>query len=671
MSQFPDYSIYKGTWVNWSRGRIHGSTITLSYSDGALLTAFLAVFVTASGSGCWKILSYILHQVRANQKPRDGLHHQTQVIFRNTGSAVTAALQVGQLARYWRKNTVRPLARAIPVLFLALLNVAVFGVASIFSSQVTQAAGHNVLIRSASCGIVNTTIASSISSSSEWRKKEKDLKKLEINDVSSANTYAQHCYEGKAQNLLDCDQYARQYLNWVSKQNTTCPFPNSLDACIYGATGAYSMDSGLIDSHDDLGLNAPISQRVKYRQVTTCSPLNLTGYTKELEDTDPSDPAYGDTILTYVLGNVTVGSHQDNYTFRYNPKRPVSTTGYALSFLIAYVGSPQSYWVPSPTLNRTDGDISLFFLASNSVLYEDPVADPFYAATHPIQPLLRDGKNRTYYSPDANVSAMACVDQHQFCNPNNNKCTQLTGALALNYDNGRPLTQLGLNGVQNATAQLIYSIVPWLTTYANVYTRGANALRASDTLHDDYKQVGLPNGQWQQEAEAWFGVAMARLQQKIVQHTTGPPSILGVENKFDVIRPQTVDEQSLCYNTIIHSKGSTTSFSVLGVAIILVIGSILIVTSLLLDTVVQRFRQWAGKNEYKSVHYILDGQWQLQRLAYEGAGQGQWSGELDPVPVTRMNDKFGLPHSNGVLHSHLSHAKPVVGSMSYSPKPVD
>lgn len=311
--------IYRGAWINWTHGPISGSTITLSKSDGALLTSFLAIFVTASGSACWKIISYILHQIHAKQEPQDGLHRQTQVVFRNTGTAVAAALQVVQLAWYWRKTAVRPFARVFAVLLLALLNVTAFGVAGIFSSQVTKAAGDNVLVRSAQCGTLDATTAS-----------PSDQSKLDINDILSATTYAQLCYEGEAQNLLDCYQYVQPSISVSEVDNASCPFPSN--TCVYGATGAYSLDSGLIDSHADLGLNARKSQRVQYRKVTTCSPLNINGYTQELNDTDTRDISFNDTLFIYVFGSVTDGLNQTNYTFRYDPKPPVATTGYSLTY---------------------------------------------------------------------------------------------------------------------------------------------------------------------------------------------------------------------------------------------------------------------------------------------------------------------------------------------------
>lgn len=61
MSSVNGAHMYTGVWINWSNGVVLGSTLTLSSRDGGLLTAFLAIFISAAGAALWRILSYILH----------------------------------------------------------------------------------------------------------------------------------------------------------------------------------------------------------------------------------------------------------------------------------------------------------------------------------------------------------------------------------------------------------------------------------------------------------------------------------------------------------------------------------------------------------------------------------------------------------------------------------
>lgn len=127
MSQTAAPYVHTGPWINWSHGLVLGSTITLSERDGELLTAFLAMFVTAAGAACWKIMSFALHQHRSPRDPKDGIHHQQQAILRNSGSPFGASFDLAQLVWSWRKHAVKPFIRTLPLVALALFNFVLFG----------------------------------------------------------------------------------------------------------------------------------------------------------------------------------------------------------------------------------------------------------------------------------------------------------------------------------------------------------------------------------------------------------------------------------------------------------------------------------------------------------------------------------------------------------------
>ena len=255
MSQIPGSSIYIGPWINWSHGLVLGSTITLSARNASLLTAFLAMFVTVTGAAWWRITSYLLHQTKATQEYQDGMHHQHQAVLRNTSGPAGAAWQLLQTIWYWRKNATRPMLRTLPVLALALLNITLFGLAGLFSSEVTKSAGNETLIRSPNCGYLNI---------SQDNPSQIIATNLDLNNTIAATAYSRACYGTTADNL-QCNQYVQQSLNWTSNQNATCPFGD--DICIYGATSAYEMDTGKLDSHEHLGINDRKANRVQFRKV--------------------------------------------------------------------------------------------------------------------------------------------------------------------------------------------------------------------------------------------------------------------------------------------------------------------------------------------------------------------------------------------------------------------
>lgn len=318
MSQTAGSYIYTGPWINWSHGAVVGATITLSERDGGLLTAFLALLVSVSGAACWNILSFGLHQYRARPDAQDGLHIQQQAIFCNTSTAGGATWQLARLVWSWRNCAVKPMKRTLPLAALALLNLVLFSVAGVFSSEITKAAGNETLVRSPNCGQLdlNGTAGS----------QQAAYRAIDVNDNLAATTYSRACY-ANTQNILQCNQYIRQQLPWKSDRNATCPF--SADLCVYGSTSAYEMDSGLLDSHDDLGMNAPKSDRIQYRKVTTCSPIQTPGFTTMMNVTDPNDPAYGDLLQQFAYGEL---SGVSNYTFTYNTHSVIDNWPYSLTY---------------------------------------------------------------------------------------------------------------------------------------------------------------------------------------------------------------------------------------------------------------------------------------------------------------------------------------------------
>lgn len=100
-------------------------------------------------------MSFLLHQHRVHENFQPALLHQQQAILRNTSTPDGGAWQLSLLIWYWRKRADKSLQRTLPLIAIAILNLSVFGVAGIFSSDVTKAAGNETLIMSPICGQLN------------------------------------------------------------------------------------------------------------------------------------------------------------------------------------------------------------------------------------------------------------------------------------------------------------------------------------------------------------------------------------------------------------------------------------------------------------------------------------------------------------------------------------
>lgn len=148
-------SVHLGTWINWSRGSVIGATLTLDRTQGNLLIAFTAIFIGIVTDRLWRIACYVFYRSYSTSKPRDTLHHQRQVILRNSDSAASALWAIIQLTWAWYNSTDRPLTRLLPTLSTAVFCVVAFAVAGGYSSQISSALKNEVLLDGTNCGIID------------------------------------------------------------------------------------------------------------------------------------------------------------------------------------------------------------------------------------------------------------------------------------------------------------------------------------------------------------------------------------------------------------------------------------------------------------------------------------------------------------------------------------
>ncbi|KAG8526380.1 uncharacterized protein KY384_000373 [Bacidia gigantensis] len=431
-----------------------------------------------------------------------------------------------------------------------------FAAAGVFSSEVAKAAGNETLVRSSNCGYLLPDLSPTESNPVN----ELAANAQEANETLAADAYSRACY-GSVQDALQCNQYPRAKIPWTTTANVSCPFDQ--DLCWDGPTSAFKIESGLIDSHYDLGINSKRLDRLQHRKATTCSVLHTKDHAYQTNETDENgDPV---RIARYTFGGfgASIDEGTANTTFIYNLHGNVGTSGYALVPFVSYSGQAQQTWYPIPELNRTDADVTIMFLAPNTVSYLSPVYDPWFHATTPTN-LSSGDLNMTNYLPDYTVGVLACADQFQLCNPVNNKCTNLTAVSTLQNESRNLL----LNEVQAFTLTDIFYTMVNGRTYNNVQSRGANSLRVTDTLSGStFTQIGLPDNQWTIEVTNLFAVSMARMQQEIINYATGPSySSQGLEF--------VKGEKTICERQKIRSASGYISFSVLGVSIILVLGTL-------------------------------------------------------------------------------------------------
>ncbi|KAE9377655.1 hypothetical protein N431DRAFT_302583, partial [Stipitochalara longipes BDJ] len=641
--------IYSGPWVNHSHGDVLGATITLMTRDAAFLLALLAIIVTTAGHSLWTIISYILHQTRSKPGQHDARFYQEQAILKNSGNALDAAWKFSRTSFAWRKHAKSKTYRPLSFIVIAVVLATLFAVASIFSSQVTKAAGSEFLLNSDDCGFWTFDINASAADEFKYNVKS-------LNTTVEAANYASNCYGTSNTNTAQCDTYIIPEITWTTNQNSSCPFASG--TCLLSPTAAYEMDTGLLDSHDHLGINARGSERIAVRKVATCAPVHVTPYVVIFNETFGDGNV--DTLANVQLGDIGDGT---GTTWTYDLHLQFMNIGYELQSISTHDTSSSASgihltWNPIAEFNRTDADITMFFFAANFVLNTYPNSDPIFSANRALNTnKTLDGKEIVIYTADLAVTTIGCIDQYQICNPNLSGlagepvlCTPLGPAYSLFAEAER----IDLNLYQLATLETIDLAFRYSSMFNSVNGRGSSALQAQNTvltlIQSYQQQAQLPNNQWQIELSSWFAVSLATVQQYLVEKASGPIDVL--EAGGSITKPSNKYEEAICKRQMIRNVAGYQNFSTLGVAIILVFGSGLIVLGLVIDTVAGRIQKQFLKRDYQRLSWVSDGYLQLQRLAYEGAGYDEWDGFADEVPVSKDVEQQ-VPELGGLEDSDL------------------
>lgn len=307
-------NIRTGGWINWSHSPTLGSTLTLPARGGSFLLTFLTLYVTIAGTRFWIITAFLAHQQRASRRKHDGMHIQQQAILRNAATPTSAAISFLKISLRWRKIAKKPIWRSLPLLVLALLTLGTFRAASLLTAEVTKAAGNETLLHSPNCAYWGPASQSSY--------QQGEVRTKLSSDAFAAASYSEACYSANLSATAQCSTYAARNIPWTQVTNATCPWASEL--CL-SQSQVYRMDTGLIDSHETFGLNAHKDDRLKYRRVSTCAPIDAS----KSPFMNSSFDAYGNRALQYNLGNVSY-LEQGNATYIYNNHTISDRIGYQI-----------------------------------------------------------------------------------------------------------------------------------------------------------------------------------------------------------------------------------------------------------------------------------------------------------------------------------------------------
>lgn len=142
-------------------------------------------------------------------------------------------------------------------------------------------------------------------------------------------------------------------------------------------------------------------------------------------------------------------------------------------------------------MNRTDADVTIFFLTTNNIEFVTQNHDPIFSANRPALSSL----GAPVFKPDNNISILGCAEQHQYCNPNiaessSDRCTKLSASELLwgpnHVEDFQLLQDTGLTQLHNTSIHLnpFQEIIAGYSSatlsagmYFSVFSRGAAALK--------------------------------------------------------------------------------------------------------------------------------------------------------------------------------------------------
>lgn len=270
-------------WINHSLSGLAAWSITVSASTGTIIIAALALLIQIAGEATWTIAALALHQARATDNPETGHFRQSQVVLRNPGTSLGTGIRLIQVGWKWHGVVHLALLKSIG---LALIPLCLFGgfiAAGVMVSQVTALRNEvsQVLLWPMNCGIQNwtgpTDQATQLTIGGKWSS-----------DTRWARQYATNCYRpGKS---LACTTPPVQQLPFTVSMNATCPVGKRC----FG--GVVRFDTGLLNSHKHLGINADHSSRVQFQMTTTCAPMDISDTLR-----DDYDPYINTTYTTEIF----------------------------------------------------------------------------------------------------------------------------------------------------------------------------------------------------------------------------------------------------------------------------------------------------------------------------------------------------------------------------------
>ncbi|KAH7128804.1 hypothetical protein B0J11DRAFT_578975 [Dendryphion nanum] len=619
----------------FQEGSIRGKTLTLPQTEGLILVSFLTLFVQFSGVCFWRVVCFILHQVRSTTASRDGLYHQQQAILRNGITAPFVLWSLIQTARVWRGKVNSSIKHSSGLISFTLIHIAFFAAAGLFSSQVTSTGANAALVERGPCGF--TEDVPNLHNIQAENLNPQQLKALNIAAVlgrltyTKASTYVRTCYRGDHSSATaTCNFYVRPYLNGTNSliKNVTCPFGNN--AC---HNDAAQFDSGYLHSGDDLGINIPNVDSLSFRRVTTCAPIKGEEnyatkwendvYQSRVAKFNTSTKLYQFGRSEGVCSNTSKNNTNPSTTFCVSQFQKDTQVGaYSTFSATSYVDRPEaSDFSPISDFRLPNADVTLVGIV-NTAEYTGINDDPIFRAQRV------SNSSEINFLPNNDLGVLGCTEQYQFCKTNgaiNGSCTALTGLYAAG--NAIERGDLNLSKRQMAVYRVLRKAA-WAMSHQWAFrVLNSDVLLAQDWVFTSRasSSSSLPKDQWYAESWNLHNLSLAVFQRRVNEYAQPENfQIRPDESSWAQIIPETdPDMLALCSAQRIRSTAHY-SVSVVGMSVILIVGSFLVLLDWIIVQQIFWFRSFSHIRMSKKQEWMNTGTLQLYRQTMETRGVGPW-----------------------------------------------
>jgi len=226
-------------------------------------------------------------------------------------------------------------------------------------------------------------------------------------------------------------------------------------------------------------------------------------------------------------------------------------------------------------------------------LYPSPVTDPWFNAQTPVIDISKAG-NTTLYAASQPVSVLGCIDQTEICNARNgsDNCVPLPGGLYADVIDTLS-SQLQLSSKQAGLLRRFHDPIH-NSIDASLGLGGDGNLLAS-AFANKWLSTELPSDQWILELQHAYITFIISVQLGVVKYVNG----LSNPAYNHWVTPASAEEAWMCKAQIVQ-RDDYASFSILGLAIILCFGLLMILINLTLSTVSPRLCRRSAANKHRN-----------------------------------------------------------------------